>query len=425
MFNKKYICGLIFLVYMIVRVTLNIPAIFKPRELADSVGYLRISEESVSDGKFWTESRTSIFPFLLKISNQDTSVAAAIQLGFSIFAWGFLALIMSLSFRQSYLRFFSFTVILLLSLVRHLASWDYIMLTESLSISFFVLFLALGVWLVQGWHIYKIVFLLITGVFLAFTRDTNAYLLLMLAGMLTLAILFGWIRPRVFPLVLFFVSTFFLANYTSNQGERWLFPLNNIVTARVIVDSENLKYFESCGMVATPELLKLAHTFGNIQDRNDPALNDYRVWLRRYGKSCYMKWLLSNPIRSVGEPLTQFETLVRYDRLADDFARKYDPVIPYFAEPFIYPVKFILSLWIVLTVVAFFTLWKRAWKINPFWGIYILLCLTILPNLFITWHGDAMAPERHALSAGLQLALSFWMAIFLLLDQFVKLRKNE
>ncbi|MBK9209793.1 MAG: hypothetical protein IPL71_16465 [Anaerolineales bacterium] len=32
-------------------------------------------------------------------------------------------------------------------------------------------------------------------------------------------------------------------------------------------------------------------------------------------------------------------------------------------------------------------IWKRAWTINPLWGVYILLNLPILPHLFITWHG--------------------------------------
>jgi hypothetical protein len=74
-------------------------------------------------------------------------------------------------------------------------------------------------------------------------------------------------------------------------------------------------------------------------------------------------------------------------------------------------------LWFILTLAALVATWKRAWKINPLWAALILLCLPILPHLFITWHGDAMAPERHALSVGLELALSMWLFLFLLADQ--------
>jgi hypothetical protein len=77
----------------------------------------------------------------------------------------------------------------------------------------------------------------------------------------------------------------------------------------------------------------------------------------------------------------------------------------------------------MLTVAALIALWKRAWQMNTLWGAYILLCLPIVPHLFITWHGDAMAPERHALSVGLELTLCFWILVLLLGDQLL-LRTN-
>ncbi len=410
----------IFFIYVTVRVTLNLPALSKPRELADTEAYLRISREPLQSQKFWGDSRPFVFPLLLKISKQDVSTAATLHLGFSILAWSLLALAISASLRPTYLTLLSFGMILALSLVRHLASWDYVMMTESLSVSWFVLFLALGIWLTQKWRTYKVILLVTTAFFLAFTRDTNAYLLLILVGMLTFAILLYWIKPQALILVAFFLVIFFFNNYTSNLGGRWIFPLNNVVGKRVLVNKITLKYFKSCGMPATPDLLALAGTFANGQDRafyENPALKNYRLWVRENGKTCYMKWLLSDPISSVNESLIQFESLIRFDKLDSFFARKYDPVIPYYIEPFIYPVKFILLLWITITIAALLAIWKRAWRVNPLWGIYILLSLPLLPHLFITWHGDAMAPERHALSVGFQLALCFWILIFLILEQ--------
>ena len=133
--SKKIVLAIIFLVYVIVRITVNLPALSKPRELADTDAYLRISKESITDIKFWGDSRPFVFPLLLKISAQDVSTAATFHLGFSILAWGFLALMISASLRPTYLTLLSFVLILALSLVRHLASWDYVMMTESLSVS--------------------------------------------------------------------------------------------------------------------------------------------------------------------------------------------------------------------------------------------------------------------------------------------------
>jgi hypothetical protein len=211
------------------------------------------------------------------------------------------------------------------------------------------------------------------------------------------------------------------------MGERWIFPLNNIVGRRVLLSSEAVTYLQSCGMPVTPALLGMTNEFGLGQDNafyNNPALEGYRVWLGQHGKTCYMKWLLSDPIRSVNQSLGQFQELIAFKDVNKFFARNYDPILPWFIEPFIYPVKFILPLWFVLTGIALLAIWKRTWAINPLWGIYILLNLPILPHLFITWHGDAMAPERHALSVGLQLALCFWILIFLLVDQFILSRQS-
>lgn len=427
--NRKIIFSLaiLFLIYAAVRSTTNLPALSKPRELTDTIFYLRISQQPISDLRSWSR-RPLLFPLLLKITKQDTSLASSIQLGFSIIAWGLLALLISASIRTVWLKPLSFGMILVLSLVRHLANWDYVMMTESLSVSWFVLFLALGIWLSHGWRIDKVIALFIAGIFLAFTRDTNAYLLLMLAGMLVLATLLRWARPHVLILAVFFISTFLLNNYISDVAGRWVFPLNNIIGRRILLNPESLTHLESCGLPVTPELMAMAGEYGGGQDRaffDSPTLEEYRVWLEERGKACYMKWLLSNPIQSVTQSLGQFQELVAFNDLSKFFARKYDPVIPWFIEPFIYPVKFILPLWAVLTAVALIAAWKRAWSINPLWGIYILLSLPILPHLFIVWHGDAMDPKRHALSVGLQLALCFWMAIFLLLDQSIWSRKND
>ena len=423
----KILLAFIFLAYAIIRLITNLPARSAPRELVDTAAYLRISQQPVSDIRFWGDKRPLVFPLLLKISEQNTSLTSLLQTGFAILAWGLLALFVSASMRTVWLQLLSFGMILALSLVRHLANWDYVMMTESLSVSWFVLFLALGIWLTHGWRVDKVIALCVAGLFLAFTRDTNAYLLLMLAGMLILAVLFRWAQPRVLILAVFFLFTFLLNNINSETGARWIFPLNNIVGRRILLSTEAVRSLESCGMPVTPALLEMVNNYGHSQDSafyTNPELEDYRIWLAAHGKTCYMKWLLSNPIRSVGQSLNQFQGLIAFTDVSKFFARGYDPLLPWFVEPFIYPVKFIFPLWIILTIGALIAIWKRAWTINPLWGVYILLNLPILPHLFITWHGDAMAPERHALSVGLQLALCFWIAIFLLFDQFMLQRKS-
>jgi hypothetical protein len=422
-----FLLAIIFFVYVAVRSTTNQTAQTSPRKLTDSTFYLRISKKRTFNVQSWS-GRTLLFPLLLRITKQDTSLVSSIQIGCSILAWGLLAFFISASIRTVWLKPLSFVMVLALSLVRHLANWDYVILTESLSISWSVLFLALGIWLSRGWRIDKVIALCIAGFFLAFTRDTNAYLLLMLAGMLILAFLLRWAKPRVLVLAVVFLFIFLLSNYTSEIGNRWVFPFDNIMGRRILPNPEALSYFASCGMPITPELLDMTNQYAGSQEKafiKSPALEGYRIWLDEHGKACYIKWLLSNPVQSVSQSLDQFQQLIAFNDVSKFFARKYDPIIPWFIEPFIYPVKFITLLWGVLTAIALVSVWKRAWKNNPLFGIYILLSLPILPHLFIAWHGDVMDAQRHALPVGLQLALCFWMAFFLLLDQFIGSGKND
>lgn len=126
----------IFIAYILVRVMTALPALSAPRELADTDIYLRISTQPILGSDFLSVDRPFVFPFLLQIVQQDFEAAAVIQLGLTILAWGILAYFISSSFQLVWLRLFSFIIILALSLVRHLAGWDFVMMTESLSIIF-------------------------------------------------------------------------------------------------------------------------------------------------------------------------------------------------------------------------------------------------------------------------------------------------
>ncbi|MBI3172202.1 MAG: hypothetical protein HYZ25_00675 [Chloroflexi bacterium] len=419
----------LFVLYVTARLLYAQPALAKPRVMDDTQAYLRISQEPPLDVKFWGDSRPLVFPLLLKIAQQDFSTAAALQLGFSILAWTLLGLSVAASLRTRWLAPFAFGLILALSLVRPLAGWDFTMLTESLSVSWFVLFLAAGLWLLRGWRVERVIALIGVGLFLAFTRDTNAYLLLMLAGLVFLAVIFRWTGLRALTLSVAFVSIFLLNNVNADLGGRWVFPFLNVMGRRVLPNPQAVDYFAShCDMPVTSELLALEGEFANGQSRafyNDPNLADFRSWTYSHGKSCYMRWLVSNPIHSGTEAFEQFGPLVAFPDVNTYFTRFYKPALPAFIEHILYPDRFILWIWVLVTLAALIAIFTRAWRDNPLWAAFILLVLPIFPHLFITWHGDAMAPARHALSVGLELYLSAWWFALLLVDQVALRVEND
>jgi len=412
--------GITLLIYILLRVFTTLSAIAAPRELADTDIYLRISKESIFGTNFFAVKRPFVFPFLLQLVHQDFTAAAVIQLSLSILAWGLLALVVSGSLRPAWLKFAAFVVILALSLVRHLAGWDFVMMTESLSLSTFVFFIAAGTWLMRGWRTYKVIAFCATAFFFAFTRDTNAYLLAMFAGLLLIAVLFRWATPKALIISGFFVMVFYLSNLSADTSQRWVFPLVNVIGKRILPYTASNQNLAACGMPITPKLLSLADTFANGQDRaffNDPELEGFRVWVSEHGKPCYARWLLNDPVKRTVEVFSEFDGLIYFEDITWYFSRRYSDFLPSRLERILYPVYYVTWLWAGLTVAALIAVVKRAWRGNVLWAVFIMLCLTIFPHLFINWHGDAMAPERHAISVGLQLSVSFWLFIFLILER--------
>jgi hypothetical protein len=129
-----------------------------------------------------------------------------------------------------------------------------------------------------------------------------------------------------------------------------------------------------------------------------------------------MRYLFSRPFTSLREPWTDFAWLLAFEDVTFFYPQRYEPLLPWYVERILYPQDALLVLWGAITVAALAAIWKRAWKTNPAWIVFIGLCLLIYPHLFIVWHGDVMGTHRHALTVSFQFVLSCWLFGFLLLE---------
>ena len=409
---------LLFALYANLRWANEVPVFNNAKETADTPAYLRVSSEAFFSRDFWANNRPPIFPLLLKVYATDRIKVVAFQTAFSIFAWGVLALSLSFSMK-GLLRPLSFALILALSLERHIAGWDVVILTESLSISLLALFLAAWFWLLRGWSWGKVTVLSLVTFPWAFTRDTNGWILLMIAGLILLGVFFFKARKRYLWIALIFSVIFMLSNLSANKGNRWVFPFQNVLAQRILTDPSALAFFSNCGMPVTPELLNLAGGSSLSESRafyTDPALESYRAWLYSAGKSCYMRWLDSRPLTSLLGPWDDFTWLLAFENVSFFYPQRYEPVLPWYAERLLYPQNMLLWLWGLTTIAALVAVWKKAWKANAAWVVFIGLCLLIYPHIFIVWHGDVSGTHRHALTVSLQFVLSFWLFGLLLLE---------
>jgi len=412
---------LLFALYANLRWMNESPAFEKPKRTADTPAYLRISGEAFLSKDFWANTRPPVFPFVLKASNTNIVKITTFQTAFSIFSWGILAFAVAYSMKN-FLRPVAFSLFLALSLDRHISGWDVVLLTESLSLSFMALFLASWLWLLKSWSWGKVFLLSFVAFMWAFTRDTNGWLLLMISGLILLSVLFFSVRKRNLAIAVVFTVIFVLNNLSADTGGRWVFPFQNVLAQRILIDSDALAFFENCGMPITAELLDLAGGYANSADRafyQEPALEPYRTWLQASGKSCYIRWLISEPVSNLAAPWVDLERLLVFEEVSRFHPQRYEPILPWYVERILYPQDAGLWLWALTTIAAIVALWKKAWMLNPAWVVFIGLCLLIYPHLFIVWHGDVPGTHRHALTVSLQFVLSFWLLGILILEKLI------
>ena len=402
---------LLFAFYANLRWTNESPAFEKAKRTADTPAYLRVSGEAFLSKDFWANARPPIFPLVLKVFDADVVKVASFQAAFSIFSWVMLALALAYTFK-GILRPIAFALILILSLERHIAGWDVVLLTESISISLMALFLTAWLWLLMGWSWGKMILLSLVAFLWAFTRDTNGWILLMIAGLILLGVLFWGARKRYLAVALVFVLIFLLNNLSAETGQRWVFPFQNVLAQRILPDQDALEFFAHCGMPITPELLELSGGFANSNDRafyTDPALESYRIWMHASGKSCYMRWLISRPLESLRAPWGDIPWLLAFSDVNRFYPQAYQPVLPWYMEKLLYPQSGQWWLWGFTTIAALVAIWKGLWKANPAWVVFIGLCLLIYPQVFLVWHGDVPGTHRHALTVSLQFVISLWL----------------
>jgi hypothetical protein len=294
------------------------------------------------------------------------------------------------------------------------------MLTESLSLSLMALFLAGWLWLLQGWRWYKVTVLLVLALAWSFCRDTNAWVLLMIATVLLLFVIANRLDRKFLVISIAFGIFFFLSSRTADLGGRWVYPFQNVLGRRLLPDPQAVTFFESCRMPVSPALLSLAGEYADGEDRafyNSPDLENYRAWLQVHGKSCYTKWLLSNPLRSIQQPLPEFNTLVGIQKLpAFLFSRRFSPVVPARVEALLTLRQQALWAFVITSIAAMIVLFSGIWAKKKTWWIPVMLIALIYPHYFIIWHGDVQGIERHVVAVGIQLYLGMWMMIVLALE---------
>ncbi len=255
---------ILFLAYIAARAA-GLAGVAGPTLRTDSVDYLRIAAFPIWSANFWTYTRPMGAPLFYKLAGDIPQQIIQMQTLVSTAAWGLLAWACARRLRSRWLQAAACAGVLLFSLSADITQWDTVILSESLSLSFLALWLAAWLWLLDGWQPLAMAAVGGVGFLFVFSREVNAYL--GLAAGLALIVFYLWKRQRKsLGLGLFLVSVFVLNGSLSARGERWVFPLLNVIAQRVLPSQEFTTFFESRGMPVNQALMDLKGQWGFSQD---------------------------------------------------------------------------------------------------------------------------------------------------------------
>ena len=222
---------------------------------------------------------------------------------FSLTAWSILAITVTLTFRNPILKIFAGSAVILFGNVPQIADWDNVLLSESLSTSFFVIVLALSlIWfrLIQNraqnkdWRtIFVSFFYFISICIWIFTRDTNAYYLIGILLLMVFPLANKYFRDKlpiriVIVMVMSLVLLFAFQFTTFKKSPRWVNPLINNLRLHVLPYESRVETFKEYGMPVTEDVLNLQHEANNTPTYKE--IDELTAWVYDTGLTDYMNF---------------------------------------------------------------------------------------------------------------------------------------
>ena len=468
-------------IFLVLVLFVVLTRLYEYGNLLDSVGtidtqsYIETSELKFPSLAFFTSGRSATLPLVYKIFrpqggyqlNHISKPGSALmeirpkdnpgfervinfQIAMAILGWVSLAFVLFRHLNNIVVRIVSVILVLLFGLSPQMADWDQILLSESLSFSFFALMIAsiieLAFSLIEkrpAWvsYIWIGLLTLVTTVWI-FTRDTNNYFILFSIFLVTLLITFAfWRKPidpvRLIMLLIAWVMLFGFHQATFRISDRWLKPFLNNMTQNIFPYTGRVKFFEARGMPVTPELLRMVDyaEYSGIYEQDE-----FIAWAKRRGLSSYMEFLIRSPIwafQSIyndmnilfSENVQPYFRVTPSDSPFEKFLQKTAKrpwwllIIGESLHPVSSGVLFI-SLFLTSMIIILAFRWRTPQAIT--WAI--LACWIFLGGLILLitgYLGEVRSIIRHAMAGVVPLRLSVWLLSAILADLILSLPKEK
>lgn len=408
--QKKYLVNFIILFgfFFFAKVLLDVPEISPIWErYSDPSDYLIQSEKDFFSTDFfaprpgkWLTPRPFTVPLMYKIAGSEPNRMVMFQKLFYCFCVFAFILALLRFLKNAYLKILAAFIFLFYFTWWAIVGWSNNILSESISLSYFILWLAMVMAYYRNRNTLKLILLMLISILLSFTRDTWPYLILFFFLMMLILdfVLKRKKRGASISLVLFSIVLFAFQSYTVNVGERSVLPVFNNLAGRIAQNDEHLNWFKERGM---PQAEQLQKDFKGIHvdsyegksviyiRYNDSTYTELFKWVRLNGKSMYQKFLF-----------THFKYFILNDQSLEQLRRIFAyNTYAYYLPPyqFFHNANNVFPIFNVYVGLIFVFMCIYFWYKNR--EFYLLLpaifSLILFANVYLSYNADTMEVERH------------------------------
>ena len=399
----------------------------EPRSFGDTAEYFHDAGLPIFSREFWTDARPPVTALFWKLVGSEPDRIFTLQLYFSILCWGILALAVSYSLENYVLKALAFVIALAFSLSRDIYMWDPFLGSESIAFSLTALFLACSIWLLMGWRSYKAALVIITALLLVLTRDTYAYLLLMLAPIIFAVFWPGRDRWSAAGLSFAFIAIFAMSSQLAVAGLRPFRAILMNTSLRVYPSETYTEYFRHHGMPVDDRLIDMSRNVVpgkrfevNIALTFDEDQQDFREWALGPGRSEYIKFLWFYKADTLQGVFTETIGPSFYPDVYYYTATGYKPIIKDIRlSELLYPTRYGLVFFLIANLIAAFLV-PIAWRGQKvLWLVPLSMILLTYPQAVLVWAADVNDVARHSVAHNVLLRLGVWLLIFFVLDSLL------
>ena len=361
-------------------------------------------------------TRLWVVPLLWKLTPDDTGT----QVVLGIVAWLTLAVVTFMVMRDRHVAIGGFLIILALGLSASATEWDKALLSESVTFSALLLVASALLLLADHYSRARAAFLIVALTAWLFARHADAWLFVLVAPPVILALLLTRRRELIVALALpLMVLTGWAALVIAREDAVWKLNAVGVIQDRVLKDPDQTAFFRDRGLPDT----ELIRSQADKPFRwGGPPLNDPTLlaWVDSDFRPTYTRYLATHPVGTLERPARYFATDLP-TRAGYTTPRE---VLPVPVRQVLWSSRGGLALLAILSL-GFVLLAIRARVTRP--GMWIAVAGVAVAGVcgLMTWHQAATELPRLIAPVLLLLQLSLLLALLFAVDGLSRKRTSE